>query len=206
MSTCQQHCNPDMFCFMKNSKGEVEMVYRLLAGGDTKQWLTKEKPFDRTSTWLSFTVKTRKQKKSEKMEKISWAFQCTFDGCRNRMVKSFYCLRENKGEAWEEIPEKLESHSILAPCASNTLKSKMKKRTKTYSELKKTYWNVWTRNTNQQVYSFKETLLVRVSGMNFFLHSIHFFFNLIPSLDVMIACKHDTKFGQCNFSAIKHFF
>jgi len=51
---------------MKNSKGEVEMVYRLLAGGDTKQWLTKEKPFDRTSTWLSFTVKTRKQKKIRK--------------------------------------------------------------------------------------------------------------------------------------------
>ena len=43
--TFQHHGTPHVFRFTKNGKGEVEMVYRLLAGGERKEWLPKGEPF-----------------------------------------------------------------------------------------------------------------------------------------------------------------
>ena len=46
VSTFQHHGSPHVFRFTKNGKGEVEMVYRLLAGDEQKEWLSKAgKPF-----------------------------------------------------------------------------------------------------------------------------------------------------------------
>ena len=45
VSTFQHHGSGHVFCHTKNVKGEVEMVYRLLAGDEQKEWLPKGKPF-----------------------------------------------------------------------------------------------------------------------------------------------------------------
>ena len=45
VATFQHHGTPHVFRFTKNEKGEVEMVYRLLAGGERKEWLPKQEPF-----------------------------------------------------------------------------------------------------------------------------------------------------------------
>lgn len=45
ITTFQHHGTPHIFGFTKNGKGEVEMVYRLLAGGKCKEWLPKQGPF-----------------------------------------------------------------------------------------------------------------------------------------------------------------
>ena len=45
VATFQHHGTPHVFRLKKNGKGEVEMVYRLFAGGERKEWLPKEEPF-----------------------------------------------------------------------------------------------------------------------------------------------------------------
>ncbi len=46
VSTFQYHSTPHVFRFLKNDRGEIEMVYRLLAGDENnKEWLPEGKPF-----------------------------------------------------------------------------------------------------------------------------------------------------------------
>ena len=106
----QHHGMPHVFRFTKNEKGEVEMVYRLLAGGERKEWLPKEEPFvimkDMPPGYPSLLrPENTKNSMPEAMEKALDHLKSRLTGADIEWWTSFIAKEIAKRETWENMTE-----------------------------------------------------------------------------------------------------
>ena len=110
VATFQNHGTPHVFRFTKNGKGEVEMVYRLLAGGERKEWLPKEEPFvimkDMPPGYpLLLRPENTKNATPEAMETALGHLKSRLTGAEIEWWTSFIATERAKREMWEEMTE-----------------------------------------------------------------------------------------------------
>ena len=108
VSTFQNHGTPHVFRFRKNGKGEVEMVYRLLAGGEHKEWLPTGEPFvimkDKPPGCPALLKpENAKTATPEAMERAVDHLNTRLTGADTEWWKSFIEKERAKRQLWEEM-------------------------------------------------------------------------------------------------------
>ena len=110
VATFQHHGTPHVFRFTKNEKGEVKIVYRLLAGGECKEWLPKEEPFvimrDMPPGYPSLLrPENTKNATPEAMERALDHLKSRLTGADIEWWTSFIAKEIAKRETWENMTE-----------------------------------------------------------------------------------------------------
>ena len=110
VSTFQHHGSPHVFRFTKNVKGEVEMVYRLLAGDVQKEWLPKGKPFvimkDAPPGYPAILKpENAKNVTPDVMERALNHLTSRLTGADIEWWRSFIAREREKRRMWEEMTE-----------------------------------------------------------------------------------------------------
>ena len=110
VSTFQYHGPPHVFRFTKNGKGEVEMVYRLLAGDEQKEWLPKGKPFvimkDAPLGYPTLLKpENAKNARPDVMDRAMNHLSSRLTGAEIEWWRSFIAREREKRAMWEEMIE-----------------------------------------------------------------------------------------------------
>ena len=108
VSTFQHHGTPHVFRFTKNGKCEVEMVYRLLAGGERKECMPREEPFvimkDMPPGYPSLLrPENTKNATPETTERALDHLKSRLTGADIKLLSSFIAKERAKREMWEEM-------------------------------------------------------------------------------------------------------
>lgn len=109
VATFQNHGSPHVFRFTKNERGEVEMVYRLLAGGERKEWLPQE-PFVIMSEMPQgfpslLKPENTKNATPEEMERALNHLKSRLTVTESEWWTTFLAKEKEKREIWEGMTE-----------------------------------------------------------------------------------------------------
>ena len=109
VATFQNHGSPHVFRFTKNERGEVEMVYRLLAGGEGKEWLSEEPFVIMTEMPQGFPSLLKPDNKKnatpEEMERALEHLKSRLTVADSEWWKTFVAKEKENRELWEGMTE-----------------------------------------------------------------------------------------------------